>query len=748
MNEVRSEQSEQKTEHIDFISLASTLLHYSGAILPDILSGGKMVGKEWVCGDINGSTGSSFKFNIETGVFKDFAGGEGGKDIIALYSKQQRVSMKEAALHLREKYIGTSSPVIKYNYPVKPDKEKQTIIEPPIDTNPPEKPNNGYMWRYNNEHGHALFYICRVDVENGKKMFWPLSFTNKNEWVKKAYPSPVPYNLDKISADLSKPILIVEGEKAADAAALKMSAYIVTTWHGGANSWDKTDWSSLKGRKILCWPDADDAGRQCMNDLALHLLNEVNVTELKMLNTDKQDGWDAHDCFIVSKWVYKQWAEWAKPLVSLHVKKKKVEVIPEDEKEIPAAHIQEAEEGLIPTEDFPVSPNLQMRFIDLGLQFSDSKKTRVVMNASNVAKILRSDFKDIVWRDSFYGKIFTKWRTGEERQWSDNDTNNMFIQMQHHYELGKLSKAHVQDAIDFVAAMNERNEPQEWLKSLSWDGQPRIDDFFTEAMGAEKSDYTKAVSKNFWIALVARIMQSGCKFDEMVVLEGKQGTYKTTSLEIIGGKWYGEVNSDIASKDFDQGLKGKIIVEFGELANLKKADVEIIKRKLSTRIDEYRPSYGRFVEAHPRTCIFVGTTNESEYLKDPTGNRRFWPMKIVRADTEYIKLYREQFFAEALVRFKSGEKWHEIPWEDAEKIRAERIESDDLSEAVMKIIDSEQIYKTSYFSSLDIWIKLGEQPAKFVRKEQIRMAAILRHLGYENKLFRINNTTTRGWVKR
>ena len=733
------------TETIDFTGLSRTLLNYHGIILPDVLSGGKLVGKEWVCGDINGQAGNSFKFNVETGVFKDFASGDGGKDIIALYAKQAGVSMKEAAIYLRDRYIGNSQPVITYDYPVRKDKELQQIIAPPIDTAAPKQPANSKMWCYRSAEGHHLYYVVRWDSD-GKKNFYPLSFTNKNEWIKKQYPHPVPYNLDKIAADLSRPVLIVEGEKAADAAAQFMSAYIVTTWHGGANSWNKTDWSSLKGRKVLCWPDADQVGRECMNSIALHLLNDVGVAELKMLNTDKADGWDAHDAFVVGKWTYKQWAEWAKPLVSLHTKKQKAEVI--EQEEIPAATTTpEDADGLIPTEDFPVSPNMQMKFIDMGLQFSDAKKTRVVMNASNVAKIIRSDFKDIVWRDTFYGKVFTKWRTDEERQWSDNDTNNLFIQMQHHYELGKLSKAHVQDAIDFVASMNERNEPQEWLATLNWDGEKRIETFFNVAMGAEDTTYTKAVSKNFWVALVARIMKAGCKADEMVVLEGRQGTYKTTSLEIIGGKWYGEVNAEISSKDFDQGLKGKILVEFGELANLKKADIEIIKRKLSTRTDEYRPSYGRYVEQHPRTCIFVGTTNESEYLKDPTGNRRFWPMKIKKADTDYITKYREQFFAEALALFKAGEKWHEVPWEEAEQIRAERMDIDEIIYDIIDVLNSEK-YKAFYFTSSDVWVDLGGDKDKFFKSEQIRIAKAITNLGYEKKQIRVGFDIKKVWTKK
>lgn len=369
------------------------------------------------------------------------------------------------------------------------------------------------------------------------------------------------------------------------------------------------------------------------------------------------------------------------------------------------------------------------------------------MNASNVAKIIGSDFKDMVWRDTFYNKIFTKWTTGVERQWSDTDTNNLFIKMQHHYELAKISKQHIQDAIEFIASKNEKNEPQEWLATLKWDGASRIDDFFIKAMGSKDSTYTRAVSKNFWIALVARIMDAGCKADEMVVLEGKQGTYKTTSLEIIGGKWYGEVNCDIASKDFDQGLRGKILVEFGELANLRKTDVETIKRKLSTRVDEYRPSYGRYVEQHPRTCIFVGTTNETEYLKDATGNRRFWPMEIVRADTNYIRESREQLFAEALVRFKAGEKWHEVPWEEAEEVRSGRMETDEWDNIIGDIISKSGMYQTSYFTLYDVWRDMGATSEKLSKGEQVRLSNSLKRIGCEKITFRLNSKATKGWKK-
>jgi len=732
-------------EILDLTSISKTLDNMCQQILPDLLPGGKLVGLEWCCANIYGQPGNSFKYNIEKHAFKDFADSDGGgKGLAALYSKQKSMDWGAAVKELHQRYIGTAAPIIKYNYPVKEDREKISIIKPPLDCGEPDFPANSERWKYTNERGETLYYIVKFKDNSGKKMFYPLSFTTDNLWVKKQYSEHVLYGLDDLAKDLTKPVLIVEGEKCKDAAKKHMKAYIAVTWDGGAQSWKRTDWSVLKGRKALLWPDADAPGIKAMNDIAAHLLNNNIVTELKMINTDKKDGWDCSDAFDLEGWDYKTFASWARPITSVHVPVKQVEVIEESQEEIPASNAVEDLTDLIPTQDFPVSPNMQMRFIDLGMQFSDIRQTKVVMNASNVAKIIRADFPNIVWRDVFYGKIFTKWRTGVERQWSDNDTNNLFIEMQHHYELAKIGKSNIEDAINFVASKNEKNEPKEWLQSLKWDGTSRITDFFSKEMGAEESSYTRAVSKNFWVAIVARIMDPGCKADEMVVLEGKQGTYKTTSLEIIGGKWYGEVNCDIASKDFDQGLKGKILVEFGELANLRKADVETIKRKLSTRIDEYRPSYGRHVEQHPRTCIFVGTTNETEYLKDPTGNRRFWPMKIQRADTESIKKNRDQYFAEALARYKDGDRWHEVPWDEAEQVRASRFEVDEIASEIEKLL-KEGRYQTSYFSLVDIWKDLGGMVDKFSRKDQQRIGSILRELGCKKVYIRTDDKTTRGW---
>ncbi len=735
------------TETLDFKSIALGLMTQVNNIIIDLLPSGELKGKHWTCGDINGSKGNSFKFNIETGVWRDFANSEsGGKDIISLYAKQKNLNMRDAAIELRQKYLGGAS-LIKYNYPVKKDKNTFEIIKPPVNTALPHIPGGSKHWTYVDENGEVLYYVVRWD-KDGKKNFYPLSFCSNNSWVKKSYTQPVLKDLNEIARHTSKPVLIVEGEKAQEAAKSIINAYIVTTWHGGANAWRKTDWSPLRGRKILLWPDADDAGKEAMAHIAQHLISSIGIQEIKMINTDKSNGWDAADAFEVEKWSYKDFAEWASKITKIQTIPEKnniIERIKTDQIEI-SGEMSDVGQNLIPTDDFPVSPNMQMRFIELGLQFSDSKQTRVVMNAANVAKILRADFVGIAWLDTFYGKIFTTWesKNGKKRQWSDADTNSLYIKMQHYYELAKISKHHVMDAIEFVASINRKSEPFEWLSSLVWDGVSRIDDFFNVAMGAEKTEYTRCVSKNFWIAMAARITDSGCKMDEMIVLEGPQGTYKTTSLEVIGGEWYGEVNSDISSKDFDQGLKGKVIVEFGELANLKKADIEIIKRKLSTRIDEYRPSYGRYVEQHPRTCIFVGTTNEREYLKDLTGNRRFWPMLIKRANIEYIKRNREQLFAEAYKRYVDGEVWHEVPWDEAEKIRSSRMEYDEWENILSDIVYSTPM-KSNYFTMDELWERMGSDRSRLSKSDQMRMGRCLRSIGCEQETIRVESKAKRVW---
>ena len=207
---------------------------------------------------------------------------------------------------------------------------------------------------------------------------------------------------------------------------------------------------------------------------------------------------------------------------------------------------------------------------------------------------------------------------------------------------------------------------RDWLRSLKWDRKPRIEDFLIRLAGADDTPYVRAVTKNFLVGAVARIMRPGCQLDTMPIFEGEQGIGKTSLLRILGGEWFMSTTINPGDKDSYQILRGVWLVEFGELDSLTRGEVTRIKQYVTQTVDRYRPSYARSAEDFLRQAAFVGTVNPDAggYLKDPTGARRFQPLEL-RAkkgkptiELASIAKEREQLWAEALVCFEAGEKWH------------------------------------------------------------------------------------------
>jgi hypothetical protein len=176
-------------------------------------------------------------------------------------------------------------------------------------------------------------------------------------------------------------------------------------------------------------------------------------------------------------------------------------------------------------------------------------------------------------------------------------------------------------------------------------------------------DYLRAVSENWLTMLVARAYRPGCKADNMLILEGKQGIGKSRALRVLGGDYYRESKvHDLGGKDFIINMLGSWIYDINELRALKRADHTTIKALLSSEEDTFRLPYGHKDSTFKRTCVIVGTTNESEYLIDSTGARRFWPVKCgYKVEVEMLERDREQILAEAVVRFKSGADWWTMP---------------------------------------------------------------------------------------
>jgi predicted P-loop ATPase len=255
----------------------------------------------------------------------------------------------------------------------------------------------------------------------------------------------------------------------------------------------------------------------------------------------------------------------------------------------------------------------------------------------------------------------------------------------------------------------------------------------TACLGAEDTPYTRAIGRMFMISAVARILKPGCKADYMLVLEGPQGARKSTACRIVGGEWFSDsMPENVASKDAAQHLRGKWVIEVAEMHALSKSETTALKAFITREVEKYRPSYGRKEVVEPRQCVFIGTTNKSQYLKDETGARRFWPVKVAvlrPIDTDLLTGCRDQLFAEAVHRFRSGEQWWPGDAFEREHIEPEqeaRFEPDAWEEAITDFLEGRK----------DVTVlevargALSIDTAKLGTVDQRRVTAILERLGW------------------
>jgi predicted P-loop ATPase len=303
-------------------------------------------------------------------------------------------------------------------------------------------------------------------------------------------------------------------------------------------------------------------------------------------------------------------------------------------------------------------------------------------------------------------------------------------------------------AIQLVSSQNAFHPVREFLLSLTWDGKERLgriaaDHLRVRAETEEDAAITTLLVQRWFVGLVARPFEPGCKLDTALILQGAQGAGKSTFFRAIGGEWFSDTEMAL-DKDALMQLRGAWIYEWAELENVMgRHAVARVKAFLTSTEDKYRPPFGRTPITVRRSGVIVGTTNNEDFLHDPTGSRRFWVVPVGRVDIDRVRTEREQLLAEAVVAMRRGERrWLTEEEEAKREALAERfVETDPWEERVLEFAHRQDQVRTNevLLQALDIPID------KLTRRDEMRVANILRRGGYEPRQMRLNGQRGRYW---
>jgi 5S rRNA maturation endonuclease (ribonuclease M5) len=486
-------------------------------------------------------------------------------------------------------------------------------------------------------------------------------------WSFTGHPGPLQlYGAELLAAHPDRKVLVVEGEKCANRARPILKQSVIVTWAGGAGAARKTDWTTLRNREVTIWPDADEPGRKAAADIAAIL--EPVARRVRVLHTNgKADGWDVADA-IAEGWNAETILTWVDEHV-IEPAAPRVEVLP------PAD----------PESDYPAGSAPQSYLAiwqSLGLM-SDAKDIPhpTLSNASIILQY-QPPYKGKIWFDTFRSAV---WHSvaGAPRPWTDADDRRATTFIQQRLGLPKIHSGIVQEAVLHAAECQPRNTLTEWLDSLVWDGIPRLTTWLADCLGVERDAYHDAVARNWPISMVARAYDPGCKVDTMPVLEADQGTGKSTFLKVLGHPWFAALKMAFGEKDFLQAIQGRWLVEIPDMAGFSRREHSDILATISDARDVYRKTYARVTEEHPRVTVFAATSENNEYLQETRGRRRYWPLVCGTINTDTLQAQRAQIFAEAVIEYRNGSQWHEVPENESDEIQSARASRDIWTDTVM-----------------------------------------------------------------
>lgn len=363
-------------------------------------------------------------------------------------------------------------------------------------------------------------------------------------------------------------------------------------------------------------------------------------------------------------------------------------------------------------------------------------KHRVVSSLRNMFLILTRDER---WRGVLAFNQFANQEVklkappydgGLAGPWSDLDDLMACIWISHNYQCNP-DKRTVMHAVQAAAMQSAFHPAREFFNALKWDGTERLATWLADYLGAERNDYSRMVGTKFLIGAVARVYVPGCKMDNVLILEGPQGRLKSSALACLAGEWFSDTPFTIGDKDAYLVIRGNLIYELAELDGFTRAESSRAKAFFSSPYDTYVPKYAARALRVPRQVVFAGTVNHGTYLRDTTGNRRYWPVKTQRADLEGLAAAREQLWAEAVHGFQA-----KVPW----WVRAEEQEVFEHEQLLRYVGDAYEdrlrLYladqrETTMEKILSEGLRL--EVSKWTRAEQTRVGEVLQSIGWEKR---------------
>lgn len=581
---------------------------------------------------------------------------------------------------------------------------------------------------YRDLNDQLVFQVVRMEpgYDGKTKTFFQRSPDGEGGWKKTEKGKLTMKGVSKILFHLSQwadssSVIVVEGEK--DVIALEALGLPATTNAGGAGKWLPGYNEALRGKRIAIIHDNDGPGRNHGDLLVRELLPFAE--DVRCLRCP-----DPHND--VSDWIK---AGATRSDILLRIKGTSESNL-SDLKEIPN------------TQASVKSSGDERHWWD-GLLVSEKGPRALLANALHAARKAPA-IKDSLKFDSFTQKMIIvrdlPWGTKKDDPWKDRD-DALFAEWLQHEDI-RVGADLAGVAASTVAYEKTFDSLQIYLDSLVWDCVPRLH-LFGHHLGAT-STLSCDLIRYFMISAAARGLRPGCQVDHMLVLEGVQGARKSTALRTLFDPldlgWFRDDLPALDTKDSLLQLRGAWCVEIAELEAIssKRADVERVKAFITRRVDSYRPPYGRRVVDVPRRTVFAGSTNESAYLKDVTGNRRFWPVSCINTiNIDQIKKDREQLWAEAVAAFHMGEHW----WVDDDSVANDDIrEAQEARRVTDPWEDQIEVYLKgrSITAMSDLFHQLGVNVERQSQIDSNRIGRIIRSLGWTRKRFRENGESS--WV--